>query len=575
MEKLPSEPQQQVEKLIPNKPRLRNIEDTLVFLESEEGPDGEKINWKDLYEKVGPWETGLELSEKVREVVRDYLVSKFPALKEKIPSIGNLPDKDVLDALANSWFEGLEDEVKGKRIEVLLSVITHVLRRIETRVYKKIIEESDDRALEKLGLTRELSEPLINILDASAKSDPLYIRYIAYAQLSPKPPEEANPSAPIGQDGKPHTWAELFPHETQFISKKLKTVLENKEGWQNIEGAAEFEKYVELLSKFFFEKDINRAKDAPKEIEEAYANALSGGFPIVISPPTGSYYKEPYLDPELRVSIRTPDAKAQEQNFIALQNAMADELGTLGVSQFADSMRKKPIASVVSIGAYGANLTFTAAAETEKDITLFLDEQIRRYDKNLSNFLKLIDVTEGTFNNTSPERIEEMSREDTIFHELSHSVYTLDEEAQKRLGGLKSETIIGETAAETIHRGLARELIEKGLINYTPEQYIAVTLAMPLQVIKERDPNNEYLKAAVYVLNGMFEQGLVEFDGSQIRVKNMNGIFDYLKENAKKIISVYEDPEMTRSKADRWVKDNCTANEKLQKLIDFIKFRKE
>ncbi|MEK7117264.1 MAG: hypothetical protein AAB861_00635, partial [Patescibacteria group bacterium] len=69
MEKLPSEPQQQVEKLIPNKPRLRNIEDTLVFLESEEGPDGEKINWKDLYEKVGPWETGLELSEKVREVV--------------------------------------------------------------------------------------------------------------------------------------------------------------------------------------------------------------------------------------------------------------------------------------------------------------------------------------------------------------------------------------------------------------------------------------------------------------------------------------------------------------------------
>ena len=44
-----------------------------------------KINWKDLYERVGPWETGLELSEKIREVVRDYLVSKFPALKEKDP----------------------------------------------------------------------------------------------------------------------------------------------------------------------------------------------------------------------------------------------------------------------------------------------------------------------------------------------------------------------------------------------------------------------------------------------------------------------------------------------------------
>jgi len=571
MEKLSTEPRQQTEGLIPNRPRLRNIEDTLVLLESEEDPDGEKINWKDLYEKVGTWETGLGLSEKVREVVRNYLVSKFPALKEKIPSVGNLPDKDILDALANSWFEGLEDEVKGEKIEVLLSVITHVLRKIETRVYKKIIEKSGNSALEKLGLARELSEPLINILDASVKSDPLYIRYIAYAQLSPKPPEGANPSAPIGQDGKPHTWAELFPHETQFISKKLKAILENKEGWQNIEGAEEFGKYVELLSVFFSEKDVNRTKDMTEEIEEAYANALSGGFPIVISPPTGSYYKEPYLDPELRVSLRTPEAKAQEQNFIALQNAMADELGTLGVGQFADNMRKKPIASVVSMGAYGANLTFTAAAETEKDITLFLDEQIRRYDKNLSSFLKLIDVPEGTFNNTSPERIEEMSREDTIFHELSHSVYTLDEEAQKRLGNLKSETVIGETAAETIHRGLAKELIEKGLINYTPEQYIAVTLAMPLQIIKERDPNNEYFKAAIYVLNSMFEQGLVEFDGSQIRVKNIDKIFDYLKENAKKIISIYEDAEMTTDKADQWVKDNCTAGEKLQKLIEFIK----
>ena len=571
MEKLPIKQQRETEKPIPNQPKLRNIEDTLVLLESEDGPDGEKINWKDLYEKVGSWESGLELSEKVREVVRDYLILKFPTLKERIPSVGNLPDKDVLDALANSWFEGLEDEVKGKRIEVLLSVITHILRRIETRVYKKIFEESTDSDLEKLGLATELREPLLNILDASAKSDPLYIRYLAYAQLSPKPPEEANPSAPIGQDGKAHTWAELFPHETQFISKKLKTILESKNKWQNIEGAAEFEKYVELLSAFFSEKDVNRTKDMTEEIEEAYANALSGGFPIVISPPTGSYYKEPYLDPELRVSLRTPEAKAQEQNFVALQNAMADELGTLGVSQFADSMRKKPIASVISIGAYGANLTFTAAAETEKDITLFLDEQIRRYDKNLSSFLQLIEIPNGAFDNTPPERIWEMSREDTVLHELSHSVYTLDEKAQKRLGSLKSETIIGETTAETVHRGLARELIEKGKINYTKEQYVAVTIAMPLQVIKERDSSNEYFKASVYVLNGMFEQGLVEFDSSIIKIKNVDGVFDYLKENAKKIISIYEDSEMTAQKAGKWVSENCTSGEKLQKLIDYIK----
>lgn len=115
MEKIPT---QETEKLIPNRPRLRNIEDTLVLLESEEGPGGEKINWKDLYEKVGPWESGLELADKVRKVVRDYLISKFPELKERIPSIGKLPDKDVIDALSNSWFEGLEEEIKGKRSEL-------------------------------------------------------------------------------------------------------------------------------------------------------------------------------------------------------------------------------------------------------------------------------------------------------------------------------------------------------------------------------------------------------------------------------------------------------------------------
>ena len=182
----------------------------------------------------------------------------------------------------------------------------------------------------------------------------------------------------------------------------------------------------------------------------------------------------------------------------------------------------------------------------------------------------MIEISDNAFGDTPVERIEEMSREDTIFHELSHSIWTLDKEAQKRLG-IKSETIIGEIAAETISRGLAKELIEKGKINYTQEQYIAVTIAIPLQVIKGRDPNNEYFKAAVYVLNGMFEQGLIEFSGTKIRVKKIDEIFDYLQDNAKKIIALYEDSEMNGEKANKWVKENTTAGKKLQELIDFIK----
>lgn len=567
MEKIPT---QEAEKPIPNRPRLRNIEDTLVLLESEEGPDGEKINWKDLYEKVGSWNSGLELAENMRSVLKEYIISKLPRLKEKIPSIQDLPDRELLDALTNSWFEGLENEIKHTVKEVLLSVATHILRRIENRIYRKIIEEAANKDLEKLGLEANLREPLMEVLEAAAKSDPLYIRYLAYAQLSPEPPEEPNEAAPIGQDGKPHTWAELFPHETQYISKKLKSILEKKEGWQSIEGATEFIKYAELLAEFFSEKDPAKMKDLKEKIEQAYADSITGGFPIVISPPTGSYYKEPYLDPELRISLRTPDSRAQEQSFIDIQNAMADELETLDVQQFADDMRKKPIASVVSIGAYGANLTFTAAAETEKDITLFLDEQIRRYDVNLKNFLPLIDISETVFQTTPTERIEEMSREDTIFHELSHSVWTLDKDAQKRLGG-KSETIIAETAAESVYRGLARGLIEKGKIKYTPEQYIAATIAMPLQVLKERDPDNEYYQAAVYVLNGMLEEGIIEFDGQKVIVKDLNTAFDYLRANAKEVISLYENTEMTEQKASKWVGEKCTSGEKLQELVDFVK----
>ena len=87
MEKLSTEPRQQTEGLIPNRPRLRNIEDTLVLLESEEDPDGEKINWKDLYEKVGTWETGLGLSEtemgapSVRPAIRPFFKTSVKSAK--------------------------------------------------------------------------------------------------------------------------------------------------------------------------------------------------------------------------------------------------------------------------------------------------------------------------------------------------------------------------------------------------------------------------------------------------------------------------------------------------------------
>ncbi len=565
MEKIP-----ETEKLIPQKPHLRYIEKTLSLLESDIGPDGEEINWKDLYEKVGPWETGLELSEKIREVVRDYLISKLPTLKEKIPSIADLPDVEMLNALANGWFEELE-EVEGTRKQVLLGVLAHITKRIETRIYKKILKEANEEQLSKLGLKENMRELILNTLDAAVKSDPMFIRFLAYSHLSKEPPEGVEPSTPIGTDGLPHTWAELFPHEAQYIASKLNLLLKEKSEWIQEKGAKEFAEYLEILAKYFFEKDINESDRLRKEMEIAYAKSIEADFPIQIAPPTGSYYKEPYVDPELRVLIHTPDAEEQEVGFKKLQESLASELNKLNVDQFADTTRNMSARSYLSVSAYGASLTYTAAAEMDKSVTLFLDEQIRHWDKNLERFLPLIQFETDPFADTPPEKIREMSRSDTMLHEFSHPVYYSDTEEAERLGATQ-ETIIAETSAETIHRGLALEILANGGLDYTREQYIAITICMPLQELKKNnDDKDSYYKAAIYVLNGMFERGIVEFDGSKIKINDKDAVFSHLKDNAKKIISLYENPEMDPQKAKKWIKDNCTAGEKLQKLIDFIK----
>ncbi len=570
MEKIPK-----TEELIPQKPHLRYIEKTLSLLESDIGPDGEKINWKDLYEKVGPWNSGLELSDEVRDVIREYLLSKFPKIKEKIASIEDLPDSKLLDALSHGWFEELGEEVGETRTEVLLAVLGHITKKIETRIYKKVIGEADENDIQKLGLPPNMRQLTIDCLDASVKSDPLFIRFLAYSQLAPKPPKDASPIAPIGQDGQPHTFPELFPHETQFISKKLSAILESRQLWENEPGADDFLEYLRYLAQFFDEKDVEKSKELHKNVEETYGRLISSDFPLVIVPPLEGYYKPPYLDPELKVAIRTPESRLQEEKFHSIQEALADKLDKLGVGQFSDDMRKRIIRSFISIGSYGVGITFNAVAQEEPAIALFINEQIRAYDVNLKKFLPLIDDSERIFSKVAEQRIEEMSREDTILHELSHTVYPTKTPEAKRLG-VEQESIIGEIAAESIYKGVMKELIDDGKVDYTTEQYARVTICMSLITIEgSSDTDDEYYKAAVFVLNGLFEKGIVEFSGNKIKIKNQVALFEYFRNNAREIISLYEDSGMTEQKAKKWVSKKCKAGSKLQKLIDFIKVRKD
>jgi hypothetical protein len=568
------------EKIIPATPHLRYIEKTLALLAPETDENGVETNWKNLSEKVGAWDSGLELNNEIRRIVREYVLSKFPAIKEKIPSIAELPDKELLNALSNGWFEELESPEAEKRTGVLLSVLAHITRKIETRLYKQVIEKANDDDLNKLGLNGNLRKLMTDCLDASVKADPLFVRYLAYVQLSPETPKGAEPTNPIGPDQKPHSFAELFPHETQFIEAKLSAIAQNNEVWINESGAKEFSAYTQALSEYIGEKDPNKTEELRKKTLNAFNDVTNTEFPInIISPiggykDVGGYYKPPYLDPELRVVVRTADSKKQEEPFRLLQKSLADNLVHLGIPQFTEEMKKPTIRNYLSIGSYGVNTTFIAAAQSDPAILMFLDEEIRSYDKNLKKFLPLIADSEKTFEGTSAEQIEEMSRTDTELHEFSHSVYPDITPEAERLG-IEQQMVVGELTGESIHRGLIREFIKNGSLPYTEEQYIAQSIGMALQSIEGNTPDDEYFQADTFVLNGLFEKGVAEWNGEKITVKDKDAFFEYYKNNAKEIIALYENPEMNPEKAKKWITEKCTPGAKFQSVIDHLKKQKE
>ena len=566
--------QSREDKPIPDSPKLRYIEKTLSFLESDIGPDGQEINWKNLYEKVGSWETGLELSNKARNIVLEYLASRIPRLKEKIPSISHLPEDKIIKAIGQGWFEELGEEIGGTRKEVLLAVLASILRKIETKIYKEIFRQASEEDFKKLGMPATMRNLLISLLDVSAKSSPLFIRFLAYSQIADKP-DKPSPIAPLGQDGKPHTLAELFPHETQFISKKLKQITESEQEWGSEPNVQEFREYMMALSDFFSETDTEKAQEQYDRIVEKGERLISTEFPILVSPPTGSYYMPPYADPELRLAIRTPESSAEEEKFKPLQDQMASVLPELGVEEFSEEMRSRVIRSYISIGPHGAGITLNEPAETDKGyIVLYLNEQINKYDRGLKNFLPLVEGYEEVFNTEQEQQLhlltEELSRDGTMMHEIAHTVYFEDTPEARRLGP-DAETVIAEVAADAIANGIESRLISRGDVSHTKEQRAMAAICIPLQVIERSDPDDEYFKAAVFTLNALFEKEIVIFNGQKIKINDYGRLFDELENGSREIIRLYRDEKMSPEKAKKWIRNNCSANTTLQKLIEFIK----
>ncbi len=551
--------------------RSKYVQDALKLLGSSEGPLGKATYRRGLYKKVGSYKNVLELTENVRTVIHEYIFQKIPGLKDLAGQFSGMSDKDITDKIVGNWLEEInKTSLSDEKQKILAAVIAHVINRLTNDIYIKTLDQASPQNLELLGLDKKLCTLLVNLLKAGIKADPLFIKFLSYSQKSAVPPEGASTVALYGSDRKWHTIASLFPRETKILVRYFTNIIKDSSAWVETTGGKVFQEYLTVLRDLYAELDIQKAKELHEKVKQLYEALALSEFPIIITPALEGFYKPPYLDPELRVSIAPPDAKAQEKKFKPLQQALAKSLGTLGVEKFTDLILNRNIRVVVSLGSYGVCLTFgNAVAQEQPPILLFLNEQIWTYDRAFPKFLKLITNTEKEFDDTHNKTLEEMSRIDTMMHELSHYVYIDGCPESERLG-TEPVVTIDEVKAEIIYRALIPDIIKKDGLVGSKKQWAIASLAMPLQVLKSSE-DDEYFKAAIYATNELLIQKIVTFDGQQLTINDYSEYFKILKLNAEKVIKLYEDEKMTKDRAAKWILDNCTAGAELQKVLDFLR----
>ena len=571
-------------------PQLAYIEKTLEFLRPIENEMGEEVNWKDLYKEVKPWNTALELTDNIREVVRDYVAKKVPDFREKVPTVDaieDITDKKLVDSLVNNWSDEIEG-VDGQRKEVLLAVAAQVVKRIETVVYKKLLNETSSKDFEqKLGMAQELKEPLIDLLDVSQRADPLFVRFLAFSQLSLKPPkgEKSGVRIFLPHDPVPHTIAELFPHETFSISKSLRRIADNSAKWETLPGADTFKVYLETLSNAYGETDVQKAEAYLKLSEKLYEELLGSEFPIIVSSgmTEGSYYKEPYVDPELKISISTADARQEEVLWRMAQKGMADSLGVIGATEFADSMKGRIIRSAHNVGGHGVNLVFNSVADEEPGIMIFFNEQMRAFDRDFPEFISVVTNRDQEFPDRDTEGgklfMERMSRSNTVHHELAHSIYPSSTPEASRISPEKRAalTVIDEVKAETLYRTLIPKMIEGASIAGDKKQWAVGMLTSSMQMLKDNNENPDdmsdgaYYYASVYTLNDLFQEDAIKFEGNRVTIIDFDQFYEINRRIAVEVLGLYRDEQMTEEKAEKWIRQRCRPNKQVKALEKFLK----
>lgn len=536
-------------------------------VESEKG-EVEKVRWLDLYKKIGDFESSTDLSDKIRETAVKWVKNKIPELKKNISAIANLPDEKLSSALVQNWFSELP-EVEGQRRETLLAGMASVVKRIETRMWYKKLEQMDEKDLEKMGVKKSERDLLIELLKTGSKTNPLFVRFLAYSRLTP----EASKKADLQKFEVPgkkglFSLSQMFPKETGQLSNKFKKIHEKseKEEWADEPGGDDMANFLGLMSEIYSENTTaEQAQKLQKEIEKASDKLIKSGFPIVIIPSTEGIYKERYIDPEIRICLRSKDCKEQDQKFEKAKDAMVKCLKKDNLNEFAESLENKHTESLMEIGEFGVNLVFKGVAQESKGTNImFINEQRRSYDLNFSKYLDLIGNSNSAFSETTDEQKQEMARTCSMLHEFSH-LHIENSDGSSRLGK-EAEAIICEVEAESIYRAYLPEIIAQQGLDGTKEQWACAMLATSLQMLK--DPES-YANAAGFTLKSSIDKGAISWDGNKLKINDIEMLFKIQQESARQVLGLFEDTGMTDEKAKSWVNNNCR-DKNIDEIIKFV-----
>jgi len=527
-----------------------------------------EVRWLDLYKEIGEFDNSIDLSDKIRNLTIKWVENKIPELKENILAIKDLSDKQISSAIAKNWFSEVP-EVEGQRKEVLLATMASIVKRVETRMWQKKLEQIDKKDLEKMGIDKSERELLVELLKTGVKANPLFIRFLAYSRLTPEASEKAElQKFEVPEKNKLFSLSEMFPKETRFLSERFKKLYEGSENqeWSKKSGAESMVRFLKLMSEIYAKGNTSdRSQELQEQVQQASDELIKSGFPIAIIPSTEGMYKERHIDPEIRVCLKSKDCIEQDKKFENAKVALVDCLEKSGLNHFSGNLRKKHTKSLIEIGEFGVNLAFKGVAqESQGTNVLFVNEQRRSYDVNFPEYLNLIAGSQEIFSGISDKQKQEMARMLSMLHEFSHLHIEERSEASQRLGP-NAEAVLCEVEAESIYRGYLPDIIkQQGLIG-TKEQWAYAMLAGSLQMLKDPD---SYSKSAGFTLKSAIDKGAISWSGNRLKINDFDLLFKIQQESAEEVLNLFKNPDITAEKAKTWIDKKCSG-----KIIDeIIKF---